>query len=112
MGIVGGVAALVVVLVALAATLAVYPAVWRAFQQEWRRIPVERRSRAWVGLGLAVLTCIVVGALLISQPWGPHTVLWVCLVGGGAVMVLALAGVTVQAIMDIRRLRRHRAGNE
>jgi hypothetical protein len=60
-----------------------------------------------------VLACIVVGFLLTVQPWGPHTVLWVFLVGGGgAFMVLALAGVTAQAIMDIRRSRTHRAQNE
>lgn len=109
MGVVGGVAALTAVLVALAATLAVWPAMWRAFRDEWRRIPAERRSRAWVAIGLMVLACVVVGALLIVEPWGRHTFVWVCLVGGGAVMVLALTGVTAQAISDVRRSRRHRA---
>jgi hypothetical protein len=93
-GVVGGIAALIAVFVALAATLAVYPAVWRAFRHEWRRIPVESRFRVWTGVGLAALACILVGFLLMVQPRGPHTFLWVLLVGGVGFMVLALAGVT------------------
>jgi hypothetical protein len=58
--------------------------------------------------GFGVLACVVAGFLLIARPWGPHTVVAVLLVGGGgAIMVLALAGVTAQAIMDIRGSRKH-----
>jgi Na+/H+ antiporter NhaD/arsenite permease-like protein len=108
MGVVGEIVLLIAVLVALAATVAVYPALWRAYGDQWRRIPPERRSRARVALGLALLTCIVVGALLILEPWGPHTVVWIALVGGGAVVVLVPACVAAQAMLDARRARGHR----
>jgi drug/metabolite transporter (DMT)-like permease len=112
MGVVGGIAALIAASVALAATVAVQRPMWHAFRDDWRRIPAERRPRAWFGLGLFLLACILVGVVLILQPWGPHTFLWLLLVGGGAVMVLALAGVTAQAMTDVRRARRRRAGQD
>jgi len=111
MGIVGGIAALIAVLVTLTAALAVYPRLWRAYRDQWRRIPPERRSRAWVGFGLTVVACVVVGVLLIVNPWGSHTVLWVCLLGGGGVMLFALVGAAGQAVIDVRRARKQRAEN-
>jgi hypothetical protein len=42
------------VLVTLAATLAVYPALWRGFGDQWPRIPPERRARAWRAMSLSL----------------------------------------------------------
>ena len=109
MGVVVGAVALVAALVALAATLAVYPAMFRAFTDGWRRIPPERRQRAWFGLGLMLVGFVVVAVLLILEPWGADTVVWVILVGGGATILVALTGAGAQAAIDIRRARRHRA---
>ena len=112
MGVIGGIAALVAVSVVLAATLAVYPSLWRAYRDSWQRIPAGRRSRAWFAIGLFVLACVVVVTLLTAEPWGRHTIVWVFLVGGSGVMVLALAGATAQGIIDVRRARRRRAEND
>lgn len=109
MNAIGAVAALVAVGVTLAATVAVYPAVWRACRDQWRPIPPESRLRVWGGGGLAVLASAVIGVLLILQPFGPHTVVWVCLVGGGAFLVLVLVCVAAQAMLDTRRARAHRS---
>ena len=93
----------------IAARLAVHAALWRAFGDQWPRIPPERRARAWRAMSLSLAACIVVGVVLILQPWGAHTVVWVILGGGGVMMVLLLAGVTAQAIIDVRRARKRRA---
>lgn len=109
MGVVAGVVALIAVLVALAASVAVYPPVFRALRYQSRRIPPERRGPARIGAGITVIVSVSVAALLIAEPWGSHTVLWVALVGGGAVLLLSLAGVFAQAVIDTRRARRRRS---
>jgi predicted lysophospholipase L1 biosynthesis ABC-type transport system permease subunit len=98
------------VLVTLTATIAPYPAIWRAFRDSRRPIPPERRRRVWFGYGVAFVVLVVVAVLLILEPFGPRTIVWLILVGGGALMLLALAAVAVQAVTDTRRARRRRLG--
>jgi cytochrome c biogenesis protein CcdA len=53
---------------------------------------------------------ILGAALLIVLPWGPDTVVWLLLAVAGATIFFALAGAAAQAITDVRRARRRRAG--
>jgi hypothetical protein len=101
--------AIVLLMGTLAGTLLIFPAMWRGFSDQWRRLPPHRRRRGLVGGGLAVLWMVVAASLAIAAPWGRYSVLYVIGVGGGGLMVLALAGTAVQAVHDTRRAKRARA---
>jgi amino acid transporter len=107
-----GVVAVVAVLVTLAATLMTYPALWRSFRYEWRRIPPERKPRAIRG-GVAALVFVAVAvALVIVAPWGHANPAYVILIGVGGLIVVVLVAAGLQAFQDTRRARRRRAAGE
>lgn len=91
-------------------TLLVFPAMWRGFRDQWRRTPPERKPRAIAGGVATALFIVIEAALAILAPWGPHSVVYVILVGGGAVMLLVFVALGVQAVQDSRKARRHRRG--
>lgn len=99
---------MVAVLVTLAATLATYPALWRSFRHEWRRIPPERKPRALAGGAVALALVAVVAVLVIVAPWGHANPAYVILIGIGGLMLLVLVAVGLQAVKDTRRARRRR----
>lgn len=72
----------VVAIVAVLVTLAVYPAPWRSFRAEWRRIPPERRPRALAGRAAALALGAVAAVLAIAAPSGRYSVVYVPLIGG------------------------------
>jgi hypothetical protein len=108
-GIVLGITLVVALIVTMAGTLLVYPAIWWGFRDQWQRFPPENRRRGLAGGALALVLIVVAAAVSIIAPWGPNSFVWVLIVGGGAFAALALAGVFVQAIRDTRRARRRRS---
>src|SRR2546423_7939945 len=81
-----------------AGTLLAFPAMWQGFRRQWERFPAEARRRAALGGGLTAIYMVAGAALLIAEPWGSKSVLYVVGVGGGALMLVALLGVLIQAI--------------
>ena len=100
------------VLVSLAATLATYPALWRSFRAEWRRIPPERRPRAIAGGTTALAVVAVVVVLVIVAPWGHANVAYVILIGVGGLMLVVLVAAGLQAVQDTREARKRRHPSE
>jgi hypothetical protein len=94
--------------VTLAGTLVIFPAMWQGFRDQWRRIPPENRPRAIGGGVLTAILILVGSALGVAQPWGPDSVAYVILVGGGGLMVLILISVAVQGIQASPRERERR----
>jgi hypothetical protein len=92
----------------LAGTLLVFPAMWQGFRRQWERFPPEARRRGVLGGTLTAAYMVAGSVLSIAAPWGPNTVLYVLGVGGGAVMLLMLAAVAVQAVGATRRAPRRR----
>ena len=88
-----------------AACVLALPATWQGFRREQARFRPEARRRGLVGGALTAVWIAVGAALGLAAPWGPDTVLYVIGVGGGALMLLTLAGVAVQARRDTRRGR-------
>jgi hypothetical protein len=86
-----GVIALLAVLVSLRATLATYPALWRSFRAEWRRIPPERRPRAIFEAPRHSHSSPSWWLVMVA-PWGHVNVAYVILIGvGGLMLVLVVA---------------------
>ncbi|MBV9802900.1 MAG: hypothetical protein JO130_06905 [Solirubrobacterales bacterium] len=108
MPVVAEVIAVLAMLAALAATFATYPALWRSFRDEWRRIPPERRPRAidWGSTALALATLAAV--LVIVAPWGRADLALIILIGIGGQMLVVLVAVGLQAVQDTRRASRPR----
>jgi hypothetical protein len=104
-----GVVIAVALLATLMGTLLMFPAMWEGFRDQWRRTPPDRRRRGVVGGALAAAGLVVASALVIAEPWGRETILYVIGVGGGAVMLLCWAGVAVQAVQESRRAKRRRS---
>jgi predicted lysophospholipase L1 biosynthesis ABC-type transport system permease subunit len=107
-GIVFGITALVALTVTAAGTLVAFPALWRDFRRDWQRIPPEGRRQVRIGWAIALVWVVPAAALAIIAPWGPDSIVWVILIGGGVPMLLALGGIFVQARRDIRRARARR----
>jgi hypothetical protein len=60
------------------------------------------------GATAAALTTVHVAAgatVAIAEPWGPQSVLYVIGAGGGALMLVVLGGVLIQAVTETRRGR-------
>jgi hypothetical protein len=99
-----GVAAIVVLaLVTLASTIAVFYALRRGFVEQWRGIPANRRPRAIVAGVLTALWVVAGATLAIAEPWGDRTVLYVVAISGGVVLVLSLTAVAFDALRHLRR---------
>jgi hypothetical protein len=111
MQVVAGVAAIVIALVAVAAALAVYRSTFRSFQDTWRRVPPERRGLASFGIGMMLVGGVAGAVLLIVQPWGTKTGVWLILVGVPAWTLVWLVAFSVQVVMEGRRSRTRRAPN-
>src|SRR3954462_14584337 len=105
MGILLGFAVVVLAIGMFGGTLLVFPAMWRGFRRQWERSPAEACRRGAVGGALAAIYCVAGAVLAIAAPWGPKSVLYVMGVGGGALMLVAFAGVLIQAVADTRRTR-------
>ena len=110
MGAVLGITGFIALSVVFAATLASLRPLRREFRDVWRRLPPERRPVAVFGIAAMVLGGILGAVLLIVHPWGPDTFVWVGLAVAGAAIFFVLAGAAAQAITDVRRARRRRAG--
>jgi hypothetical protein len=109
MGVVLGITLALAVIVTMAGTLLVYPAMWTGFREQWHRFPPANRRRGLIG-GALTLVWIVVGTVLsIIAPWGSNSFVWVVIVGGGGIALLSLGAVFVQALRDTRRARRRRS---
>jgi hypothetical protein len=109
MGVVVGIALVVAFAVTLAATLLVYPAMWKGFRDQWQRFPPESRRRAYIGGALSFAWIVIGVSLSIIAPWGPNSFVWVVIVGGGGTAVLAVKAVFVQTLRDTSRARRRRS---
>jgi drug/metabolite transporter (DMT)-like permease len=95
-------------LVSVAMSVVVVRLMWRATRDQWKRTPPERRPRAVAGAAGAALFIVVASALAIAAPWGPHSVVYILLIGGGGLTVLVLLAVAGQAVQDTRRAKRKR----
>jgi hypothetical protein len=62
------------------------------------------------GIAAMLLGGILGAALLVVHPWGTDTFVWLGLALAGAAIFFAPAGAVAQAITDVRRARRRRAG--
>ena len=100
------IAVLLLAIGVFAGTLLVLPAMWQGFRCQWERFSSGARRRGAVGGALTAVYIIVGATLSIAAPWGPNSVLYVMGVGGGAAMLLTLAGVVVEAFYETRRARR------
>jgi hypothetical protein len=79
------------------------------FRERWRRIGPARVRRALIGGALAAGLLLTEATLLIAEPWGHRTILYVTVFGGGALMLLTLTATAVEAVEHARRTRRRRA---
>src|SRR3954468_11395735 len=86
-----------------AGTRLVFPAMWQGFRRQWERSPAEARRRGAVGGALAAVYVVAGSTVAIAEPWGSKSVLYVVGVGGGALMLLVLVGVLIQAVTETRR---------
>jgi peptidoglycan/LPS O-acetylase OafA/YrhL len=103
-----GVVAVLALVVTFAGMFMTYPALWRSFSYEWRRVPPERKPRA-IGVGAGLLAFIVVVVVLvIVAPWGHANPASVMLIGVGGLMVVVLGVAGRQAFHDTRRAKRRR----
>ena len=97
-------------LIAALAAQAVIPiALRRGLSDQWRAAPPEARRRGLIGGGVAGVLLICGTGLVIAEPWGPHSILYVLLVGGGVSMVLLLGITAAVAISEVRAAKRRRA---
>src|SRR4051794_37420102 len=99
-----GFAVVVLALGMFAGTLLVFPAMWQGFRRQWERSPAEARRRGAVGGALAAVYVVAGSTVAIAEPWA-KSVLYVVGVGGGALMLLVLVGVLIQAVTETRRAR-------
>ena len=106
----GAALGMTVLLVVLGAILVRILPARRDFRDAWRRLPVQRRPVAAFGIAAMVLGGVGGAVLLIVQPWGTDTFVWIALAAAGAFIFFALAGAAAAAITDVRRARRRRAG--
>jgi hypothetical protein len=79
------VVALLFVSVLAAAALAATGS-WRAFQDQWHRASAPQRRRMTMFFGWCAVACAVVGAVVIAEPFGKNTIVWV-LAGLGLVAI-------------------------
>ena len=71
----------------------------------WRALPP---SYARIGVASIILTAALLlteGTLLIAEPWGRETAVYVVVPGGSSLLLLALSAGALQAILRARRLR-------
>jgi hypothetical protein len=69
-------------------------------------VPRDARRRGAFA-GVATIAYVVLGAILvITAPWGRHSILYVVAVGGGGLMLLATGAVLVTGLGHRRRMRR------
>ena len=95
-------------LVLVASSIVAVRVMWRATRDQWERTPPERKPRAVAGgAGAAILIGVGI-ALAIAAPWGPHSFVYVLLIGYGGLMVVVLLAVAGQAVQDTRRAKRKR----
>ncbi len=112
-GVVLGITMAVALIVTTAGMLLVYPAIWRGFRDQWQRFPPEDRRRGrrrgLIGGALSLVWIAVGATLSIIAPWGSNSFVWVVILSAGGFTVLALGGVSVQALRDSKRLRTRRS---
>jgi peptidoglycan biosynthesis protein MviN/MurJ (putative lipid II flippase) len=101
-----GLAVALVAMATLAGALLVVSAMWRGLGDQWRRAPDHGRRRGLVGGVLAAAWIVTAAILWITAPWGQRSVVYVIGIGGGALMLLTLGAVAVQAVRDTRRAKR------
>jgi hypothetical protein len=102
-----GIGLVALLLAVLAAQFLIFPAMWVAFRDRWRRTPPEHRRRGIVAGILSAVVLIGATAVSIAAPWR-ETIVCLILVGGGSLALLSLIGVAVQAIRDGRRAKQRR----
>jgi hypothetical protein len=100
-----GVAAVLLAAATCAGTLLVFPAFWQGFRRQWERSSAEARRRGAVAAALTAVYIVAAATVAIAEPWGPESVLYVIGAGGGALMLVVLAGVLTQAVTETRRAR-------
>ena len=100
-----GIAAVLLLAGTAAATVLVLPAMWQGFRSDYRRSPPGARRSGLVGGALAAVWIAVGAGLGIAEPWGPETVLYVILIGGGAILLATTAAVAFHVRREMRRAR-------
>jgi hypothetical protein len=96
-------------LVTLAGTLVFFPALWRGFLGQWSRFPRENRRRGIRGGSVAAVLVGAGSALAVAQPWGPRSIVYVILIGGGGLAVVSLVSVAIEGVRASRRAKEQRS---
>lgn len=109
MEIIGGVLLVLLFSAVFGAHMLTFPAMWRGFRDEWRRYPADRRRRGIVGGVLAGVFTMVCGGVVIAEPLGHYTIVYVMGLAGGGGVVVTMSAVAVLAVQEGRRARRLRA---
>lgn len=111
MSVLEGLGAAVVLLVVAAATWMNYVALGhmlKDFRKRWPKLPAKRKRILAITMMVTVLVCGASVALVIVQPWGTRTILYLF----GALSLIAviggLGGAVGAASQDIRRARKRR----
>lgn len=109
MEIVGGVLLVLLFSAVFGAHMLAFLAMWRGFRDEWRHYPAESRRRGIVGGVLAGVGLAVCGGLVIAEPWGHYSIVYVIGLYVGTVAVLTLSAAAAPAVLNRRRAPRLRA---
>jgi hypothetical protein len=92
---------------ALGSVLASLLLVWMAVTG-YRAASAPVRSRLAVAYAIAAAVVLGVAVLVIVAPWGANSYLVVLLAAIAITLVVALGGVALQAVIDVRRAGRRR----
>jgi hypothetical protein len=76
-----------------------------AFDERWRNLPPGFVRTSLITIVIAAALLLTEATLLIFEPWGRETAVYVIVPGGASLMLLALTAGVLQAIQRARRLR-------
>jgi hypothetical protein len=100
-----GIGIVLVCLATLAGTTLLIQAGWVGLRDQWRRLGPARVRRAAISGALAAGLLLTEATLLVAEPWGHRTVLYVTVFGGGALALLTFTATAAQAMQHSRRKR-------
>jgi hypothetical protein len=75
------------------------------FEDQWRELPQGYVRTGLITIVLAAALLLTEATLLVVEPWGHNTAVYVVVAGGASLMLLALAAGAVQAVQRARRLK-------
>lgn len=104
-----GLGAAVVLLVVAGATWMTYVALGhmlRDFRRQCQKLPAERKRTVGISMTVTALLCMASVTLVIVQPWGARTFLYLFGSLSVAAVVSGLIGAAGAASRDVRRARR------